>query len=358
MAERINKWYYSAKRLLFRYKDGFFELPIMANSPETIIKSLAKMPFVRHSPSKRWFGSNNPFNNADIFYYKIEKGLWFMHSDAFYKENVMYKRFNDKQLPSDYYLLFLEVTRSKDKSKNGLINGISYSSCTWVLLKPNAGNTHCRFKGSSTSSLVLYISKRWLNEVLLKHSIFLNSSLQKFFESKAKLLMFQEDIKFAEQLEKESKKIFASTIEHGGSNTSIWLDFSFSLISRFVEVYSTKNMGDNLFEISQINRKTIIQAEKYLIDNMAGPFIGIERLSQMLGISGTKLKRNFKLVYGDTIFQYFRKKQLESAKIMLKNSDMSIKDIAAVYGYNSPSKFTAAYKTYFRELPSSRQWSQ
>jgi len=93
--QRLDKWFSSVKKLLFKYKDGFYELPLIANSPEAIVKSITKMPFVKHSEATGVFGTNNPFVKAEIKYHKINEELWVMDSIAVYKENILYKRITD-----------------------------------------------------------------------------------------------------------------------------------------------------------------------------------------------------------------------------------------------------------------------
>lgn len=339
----LNKWYSSIKRLLFKYKNGFFELPIMSNSPETIIDGVAKMPFVKHLPDQKYFGTNNPFMKVDAHYKEIEEGLWTIHSNAHYYENVNYIQHKNKYIKSDYYLLFLELTQSKIALKNGLIDGVPYSNISWVFLKPNSSNTHCRFKESNTTSLSLFMSQKWVDKNLLQNKDFLNGSFNTFLQSNAKLIMFTENIQAFEAFEDQSKKAF---------DTNSWNDFVIHFIDHFIQNDNIKNKNENLFKISEIHRRQILSAEQYLLDNINTSFIGIEELSQIVGLSPTKLKNDFKLVYGDTIFQFFRKKQLDAAKVIFQTKDVTVSQVAGFYGYSSSNKFSVAYKDYFGILPS------
>ena len=349
ISSEVNKWYSKVKRILFKYKDGFFEFPIMSNSPESTIQSITKMPFVKHKPEEGYFGSKNPFVNADIYYHEIEKGLWFMHSTADYKENVHYNRMRETKLPSEYYNLFIEITRTESKSKNALLNGVSYSNCSWGLLKTKEGNTHCRFKGNKTTSLVVSMHQDWVNEVLFRKNTFIDSQLIDFFESNQKLIIWNEDIKIAESLEFQSNKIFENPDFKNQNDIREYVD---QFIDAFLNRYTNDKIGNNLFQVSQINRKKIIQAEQYIIENIYNPFMGLDNICDKVGLSPTKLKTDFKIVFGDTVFQYFRKRQLDAAKIMICLNGQPIGEVASMFGYSNYSKFTAAYKSYFGEVPS------
>jgi hypothetical protein len=45
---RINQWFNSFKQYTFFYKDGYFELPYLSNSPDIMVSSIKKYPFTRY----------------------------------------------------------------------------------------------------------------------------------------------------------------------------------------------------------------------------------------------------------------------------------------------------------------------
>ena len=63
------------------------------------------------------------------------------------------------------------------------------------------------------------------------------------------------------------------------------------------------------------------------------------------------LKAVFKSVYGTSIAAHMREHRMEQAAKMLRETDLSIAEIAGLIGYDSQSKFTAAFKEYFGKLP-------
>ena len=65
----------------------------------------------------------------------------------------------------------------------------------------------------------------------------------------------------------------------------------------------------------------------------------------------TTLKRCFKQVYGETIAAHIKKHRMEAAAALLRKTDDDIASIAQAVGYESQSKFTAAFKEYFGALP-------
>ena len=79
--------------------------------------------------------------------------------------------------------------------------------------------------------------------------------------------------------------------------------------------------------------------------------ITIEELSKKYLINPTTLKTAFKSIYGTSIAAHIKEHRMEQAAKMLKETDKSIAEIARAVGYDSQSKFTAAFKTYFKVLP-------
>lgn len=79
--------------------------------------------------------------------------------------------------------------------------------------------------------------------------------------------------------------------------------------------------------------------------------ITIEALSKEYLINPTTLKAAFKSVYGTSIAAHMKEHRMKKAAEMLRDSDMSIAEIAQAVGYDSQSKFTAAFKAFFQVLP-------
>ena len=79
--------------------------------------------------------------------------------------------------------------------------------------------------------------------------------------------------------------------------------------------------------------------------------ITIEALSRQHHINPTTLKTAFKAVYGTSIAAHIKQHRMEQAAGLLRQTDMSIAGIARAVGYDSQSKLTAAFKSYFGTVP-------
>ena len=80
--------------------------------------------------------------------------------------------------------------------------------------------------------------------------------------------------------------------------------------------------------------------------------VTIEELSRKYLMNATTLKRVFKQVYGETIAAQIKKHRMEAAATRLRTTQDDVAAIAQAVGYESQSRFTAAFKETYGELPS------
>lgn len=80
--------------------------------------------------------------------------------------------------------------------------------------------------------------------------------------------------------------------------------------------------------------------------------VTIEELSRKYLMNATTLKRVFKQVYGETIAAHIKKHRMEAAATRLRTTQDDVAAIAQAVGYESQSRFTAAFKETYGELPS------
>ena len=96
--------------------------------------------------------------------------------------------------------------------------------------------------------------------------------------------------------------------------------------------------------------KIIREIHDHLTEHMEQR-VTIEELSHRYLINPTTLKDVFKAVYGTSIAAHLKAHRLERAEQLLLESDASVADVARQVGYESQSKFTAAFKEQFGQLP-------
>lgn len=94
----------------------------------------------------------------------------------------------------------------------------------------------------------------------------------------------------------------------------------------------------------------IRKIHKQLAEHMEQRFT-IESLSKQYLINPTTLKTMFKSVYGTSIAAHMKEHRMERAARLLLETGLSIAEIAGSVGYDSQSRFTAAFKAHWGKLP-------
>lgn len=78
----------------------------------------------------------------------------------------------------------------------------------------------------------------------------------------------------------------------------------------------------------------------------------IEELSSQYAVNTTTLKKVFKSIYGNSLAAHIKEHRMELAARLLIETDIGIAEIGKKVGYESQSKFSVAFKSYFKMLPS------
>lgn len=101
----------------------------------------------------------------------------------------------------------------------------------------------------------------------------------------------------------------------------------------------------------QASREEIIRrVHAYLVEHLAQR-ITIDELARIFLMNTTTLKREFKRVYGMSIAAHMKQHRMEQAAILLKGGQTDIASVARAVGYESQSRFTAAFKEAYACLP-------
>lgn len=110
------------------------------------------------------------------------------------------------------------------------------------------------------------------------------------------------------------------------------------------------SQGDHLTEYQSEQTEIVRKVHNYLTENI-GQRITIETLARQYLINETTLKAVFKSVYGNSLAAHIKEHRMELAARLLRETDLSMAQIGEQIGYESQSKFTAAFKAYYQMLP-------
>jgi len=86
--------------------------------------------------------------------------------------------------------------------------------------------------------------------------------------------------------------------------------------------------------------------------NLDNPFFGVSELSDQMFMSRTQLHRKIKALENKSVSQFVREYKLELALDKLRNTDMTIAEIAYAHGFNSPAYFSRSFMEKYKDSPS------
>ena len=118
------------------------------------------------------------------------------------------------------------------------------------------------------------------------------------------------------------------------------------IVERVMEIACPEAAVD--FEAAQA--EIIRNVHNYMVEHLSER-ITIEELAKVFLMNTTTLKNEFKKVYGMSIAAHMKQHRMEAAAAMLLNTNDDISAIANAVGYESQSRFTAAFKETYGKLP-------
>ena len=123
------------------------------------------------------------------------------------------------------------------------------------------------------------------------------------------------------------------------------------LLIDFLMGRQTLKISKNKVKLLNSDYLALVKVEAYIRNNLREP-LKILELSEIAGFNATKLKRDFKKVYGMPVFKYITALRMEFAKSLITQDRVSIAQAAFEVGYANPQHFTTAFKRTMGYLPS------
>lgn len=122
------------------------------------------------------------------------------------------------------------------------------------------------------------------------------------------------------------------------------------LLHKTVEQVMEIACPEKAIDYNSSTEEIIYRIHEYLLEHLADR-VTIEDLSKQFLMNPTTLKKVFKNVYGTSLAAHIKQHRMDHAANLLKETDMTIAQIALAVGYESQSRFTAAFKETYDVLP-------
>ena len=108
-----------------------------------------------------------------------------------------------------------------------------------------------------------------------------------------------------------------------------------------------RTMGQSTDAMVPVVREAMALIERNLEEPLRVPEVARE-----LGVSQRQLERQFKKHVGCTVVQFGLMLRLQSARLLLISTEMSVREIATASGFNTLSHFAHAFRNFFGRRPS------
>ena len=120
--------------------------------------------------------------------------------------------------------------------------------------------------------------------------------------------------------------------------------------SAFQEVVALQTGHPHAIPLRSYDLECIALAHQ-LICKDPSPRTTIDVLALEIGINRNKLNYGFKYVYGLTINEFQEKQRMEKAELLLSTTRKSVKAIASLTHYCTPSRFGVVFKKNYGITP-------
>ncbi len=279
----------------------------------------------------------------------MQGGLQAMAFDYVFTDQYRLKR---KKIAHEYYTLwFTEVDMKGDvqvEIDNDLYR-VNNSSFSAALLTSSLFDANYELAaGTRTRGINILLDNQWLAYHLGVDSK--SGLLHKYLSLKASRITM-------EPLDIEYKKLIQDVFDlvngHGQFRQIAIQNRVMLLIERFFMRMAVKMETSALdIKLSREDISRVMEVESLITKDVFTPAPFIPELAKMVNISETKLKSNFKTVFGVPIYQYFQKARMRAARDVLETNRYSIKQVALELGYSNLSNFSTAFRKEFGILPS------
>lgn len=200
--------------------------------------------------------------------------------------------------------------------------------------------------GTHVKAINILMSREWVARYLGLNTV--DDLLRKYLALKTASLNF-------EPMDAEYRQLI-SDIQETDRNDPLWLAKAETRIMQMIERFFSRlyKKAGQLAELQLSNEEIykVMQIEHLLVSDYKTPPPSISNLSKMAAVSPSKLKKQFKEIYGMPIFEYYQHNRMLKAKELLLRGEYSVKEVGYEIGYANLSNFAVAFRKEFTILPS------
>lgn len=124
------------------------------------------------------------------------------------------------------------------------------------------------------------------------------------------------------------------------------------ILGKVLSIFYQGEWHGNKAGLKMEDVEKLLKVKHILGSHIFGTSPSIEELAQQSNMSPSQLKSKFKSLFGSSIYQYYLKSKLKTAKGLIQNGEGTIAEIGYRLGYSNISQFSAQFKKHFGISPS------
>jgi AraC-like DNA-binding protein len=291
-----------------------------------------------------------PGNMGSGFFaaYNLPDGLSVMINDCVFTEGLSIRRY--AVVNQQYFILQFNEPLSDE-----IINAENYNEQHVYNLQKN---TILLTSSLMDTTLVMPPKVRTRSVSIILGIDFLNSFIgnevaDKFLSNYFSLLLKKRNPEFiGTDYRAIMDELIKEQIEHPLRKKYIY-NRALLLIEKLVTGFLARlEKNSQLIKLKDDEISRLIKVESLLVKDFSGIPPTITALSKIATMSPTKLKKDFKSMYGLPVYEYYQKNRMIRAKSLLLDGKYAVKEVGMMVGYSNLGHFAASFKKEFGVLPS------
>lgn len=125
-----------------------------------------------------------------------------------------------------------------------------------------------------------------------------------------------------------------------------------SIRERLKKKYNSENSNLDNTQTPKISNEFLSKISEVLLDNISDDTFGINEICKEIGVSRTQLHRKLKALTGLSASKFIREIRLNEGYKLIKNTELSVSEIAYSIGFSDPNYFTKLFTEKFQVPPS------
>ncbi|MEO8406185.1 MAG: AraC family transcriptional regulator, partial [Chitinophagaceae bacterium] len=150
-----------------------------------------------------------------------------------------------------------------------------------------------------------------------------------------------ESVLFTELATFDTCHTFANMVSHINRESSDSFYLKAKTLSLLCDIFilAGKQQSAIVSENNTLIQEKMLAVEKILDDCLETTLPSIASIAKQMALSESTLKRNFKQLYGTSIYEYYLQKKMKKAREIFSESPIPVKEVAYRLGYEKVSNF-------------------